>query len=299
MDNAGLSHLPSKSDFFKKLKKKAHPSSPAYTVKPQISRKALFLDKFKNQFLLNQRNEGQQICKTYFEKEIIITSPPVSTIEASHDQATCLAVSSTFDTSTIDSSTSLTPFFSTPIVPHSPTFDNILNQPINSLFSSQSTDPLVTNKQDKTPTDDEENVFNGTFADIQFDLEEEEVPDNMLLTGKQFKILNRKLNSLLQIQADGGGKNSASSLEVDKLLKRQENCLYDAIQDAERNNEKRVKNQLSTFASNLKELKVVAKELHILFVQDVKIVREYVNLKKLLVRRLSRCLWMKLRVFQT
>lgn len=38
-------------------------------------------------------------------------------------------------------------------------------------------------------------------------------------------------------------------------------------------------NKLSTFSSDLQELKVVTKERHILFVQDVKKVREYVNFK--------------------
>lgn len=40
-----------------------------------------------------------------------------------------------------------------------------------------------------------------------------------------------------------------------------------------------MKNQLSTFSFNLKDLKDVAKEHHILFIQDAKKVREDVNLK--------------------
>ncbi|CAI9286231.1 unnamed protein product [Lactuca saligna] len=191
---------------------------------------------------------------------------------------TSLVVSSTFDTSTINTSTSLPSFVSTPIVTHSPTFDYILDQPITSIFCSQSTNPLITYKEVQIPTDDDEDVFDGPFADIQFDQEEEDIPNNMLLIGKQFKILNQKLNSLLQVQADGG-KHSISSLEVDMLLKHQENRLSEAIQDVDRNNETMVKNQSSTFACDLKELKAVAKERHILFVQDVKKVWEYVNLK--------------------
>lgn len=70
-----------------------------------------------------------------------------------------------------------------------------------------------------------------------------------------------------------------SSLEVDIMLKYQEGRLHDAIQDVDRNNEKRMKNQLSMFASDLKDLKDVAKERHILFIQDVKKVREDVNIK--------------------
>ena len=52
--------------------------------------------------------------------------------------------------------------------------------------------------------------------------------------------------------ADGGGKHLVSSLEVDMLSKHHKNRLYNAIQDADRNNEKRVEAQLSTFSSNLK-----------------------------------------------
>ena len=47
----------------------------------------------------------------------------------------------------------------------------------------------------------------------------------------------------------------------------------------DRNNEKRVKAPSSTFNSNLLELKAIARERHILLVQDVKKVREYVNFK--------------------
>ncbi|CAI9282324.1 unnamed protein product [Lactuca saligna] len=189
-------------------------------------------------------------------EQIVVSLPLISTIETSHDQGTSIIVSSTFSTSTIDTSTTLPPFVSNPIASHSSTFDNILNEPITTLFSSQSTEPLVTHDETHSPIDDDENVFDGTSDDIKFDVEEEEILDNMLLTGKQFEILNQKLNSLLQIQANGRGKNSISSLEMDILLKRQENRLHDEIQNADRNNEKRVKNQLSTFCSNLNTLRM-------------------------------------------
>ncbi|CAI9277284.1 unnamed protein product [Lactuca saligna] len=166
----------------------------------------------------------------------------------------------------------------TPIVIHSPTFDNIFNQPITSLFEFQSTDLPITHEEEEAQNDDE-NEFDGTFSNIEFDPEEENILDNMLLTRKQFRILNKKLNSLLQIQDGGGNKHSVSSLEVDIMLKRQENRVHEAIFDINRNNEKQVKAQSSNFAYDLKELKVVAKERHILFIQDVKKVREDVNFK--------------------
>lgn len=83
----------------------------------------------------------------------------------------------------------------------------------------------------------------------------------------------------MQFQADGGNKHFISSIKFDLLLKRQESQLYEAINDVDHNNEKRVKAQSSTFNSNLLDLKVVAKERHILFIQDVKKVCEDVNFK--------------------
>ncbi|CAI9290625.1 unnamed protein product [Lactuca saligna] len=194
-------------------------------------------------------------------------------------QGTPIVVSSLFVTSTISTSTNLPPFVTTSLDTNSPTFDNILNQPITSLFCSQSTEPLVTHEEAHTSSDDDKNVFGATFGDIQFDTEKEDILDNIILTGKQFKILNWKLNYLLKIQADGGGKHSVSNLEVDLMLKQQVGRLCDAIYDVYRNNEKRVKNQLSTFSLDLRELKDVANECHILFIQDLKKVREDVNLK--------------------
>lgn len=41
----------------------------------------------------------------------------------------------------------------------------------------------------------------------------------------------------------------------------------------DRNNEKRVTSLKSTFEGDLKDLKNVAKEIHVLFIQDVKKVR--------------------------
>lgn len=58
-----------------------------------------------------------------------------------------------------------------------------------------------------------------SFADLQFDPDEDNIPDNMIMSGKQFKILNNKLNYLLQIQDDTGGRNFVSGVEMDFMLK--------------------------------------------------------------------------------
>ena len=52
--------------------------------------------------------------------------------------------------------------------------------------------------------------FGGIFEDLHFDSEEEEIPDHMLMTGKQFKILNQKLNGIIQSQFDYGRTSSIS-----------------------------------------------------------------------------------------
>ncbi|CAI9270122.1 unnamed protein product [Lactuca saligna] len=97
----------------------------------------------------------------------------------------------------------------------SPTFEHILNQPITSMFSSQSTDTA----KPTSPTETDHEGFRGTFEDLEFQDEEEDFPNHMLITMKQYKILNQKLNSIIHSQADLGGGSSISSLEVDSMLK--------------------------------------------------------------------------------
>ncbi|CAI9277985.1 unnamed protein product [Lactuca saligna] len=64
---------------------------------------------------------------------------------------------------------------------------------------------------------------------LNFDPEEEDIPDHMLMSGKQFKILSKKLNSILKSQADAGGRNFVSSIEVDVILKAQEARLFNKL----------------------------------------------------------------------
>ncbi|CAI9286329.1 unnamed protein product [Lactuca saligna] len=68
-------------------------------------------------------------------------------------------------------------------------------------------------------SENEEGGFGGTFKDLEFDEEEENFLDYMLISMKQFKILNKRLNSIIQSQADMGGSSFVSSLEIDGLLK--------------------------------------------------------------------------------
>lgn len=117
------------------------------------------------------------------------------------------------------------------------------------------------------------------FGDLQFVLGEENIPDHMSMSGKQFKIMNRKLNSLLQIQADKGSRNSFSVIEVDLMLKSQEHRLKTLMEQIDTKTEDRLKRQSEFFVHEVKELRPVAKERHILFVQAYKRVQEDVNFK--------------------
>lgn len=49
------------------------------------------------------------------------------------------------------------------------------------------------------------------------------------MSGKQFKILNKKLDSILQSQTDARGRNSVSSIEVDVMLKAEEDRLFNKV----------------------------------------------------------------------
>ncbi|CAI9271141.1 unnamed protein product [Lactuca saligna] len=90
-------------------------------------------------------------------------------------------ISTPFESLVFVTPTSNTPLTSTTI---SPTFEHIINQPITSMFSYQSTDtPKPT-----SPTETDHEGFGGTFKDLEFHDEEEDFPDHMLMTMKQYKI---------------------------------------------------------------------------------------------------------------
>ncbi|CAI9260248.1 unnamed protein product [Lactuca saligna] len=74
--------------------------------------------------------------------------------------------------------------------------------------------------------DNDDGGFGGTFDELEFDLQEEGIPNHMLMSGKQFKILNKKLILIIQYQADAWGSSSLSSIEVDVMLKAQEARLF-------------------------------------------------------------------------
>ncbi|CAI9281897.1 unnamed protein product [Lactuca saligna] len=146
----------------------------------------------------------------------------------------------------------------------------------------------------KETTQPPQGGFGGTFEDLAFDEEEEDFPDHMLMSMKQFKILNKKLNSIISSQADMGGGSSLSSFEVDGLMKaceaRMLSKMFGMLKDLELRIIEKIDHvehttylRINSFNSKhvgvVKELRNVQKERHTLFVRDVKKVREDVNLK--------------------
>ena len=96
------------------------------------------------------------------------------------------------------------------------------------------------------------------FEASHFDSEEEEIPDHMLMSGKQFKILNRKLNAIIQSQADSGTKSSISGLEVESMIKVAEKRITAKVDDLDTNNELRIKAQGKSCDNPIFQLFVMA-----------------------------------------
>lgn len=66
-----------------------------------------------------------------------------------------------------------------------------MNEPLTSLFSSQSYEPEVQIKKE------EEDDVMVRFVELDFNPKELNVDDNVIMFAKQFKILNSKLISIL------------------------------------------------------------------------------------------------------
>ncbi|KAL7601073.1 hypothetical protein Lser_V15G24877 [Lactuca serriola] len=157
-------------------------------------------------------------------------------------------------------------------------FDHALQNPFTTLFPSQSPENPPPSQQMSDP-EVEGGAFGGILDDIPFDSDEEDIPDHMLMTGKQFKILNQKLKAIIQSQADSGRMSLISAMEVDVMIKGAEKRIMEKVYQTDKNNELRVKAPGNNFTSAVQDLKAATKERHILFVQDVKKVREDVNFK--------------------
>ncbi|CAI9264755.1 unnamed protein product [Lactuca saligna] len=125
----------------------------------------------------------QKPTKKYSESPVQTTTqePIVKIVEPKvHNNESI--VTSTFTTSiALPPPSSPIPTF-VPVSTISPTFSGIMQEPIATIFSSQSTKK----SQHENETNDEDVMV--SFVDLQFDLEEENILDEMTMLEKQFKI---------------------------------------------------------------------------------------------------------------
>ncbi|CAH1432086.1 unnamed protein product [Lactuca virosa] len=166
------------------------------------------------------------------------------------------SVETTTSTTTIETSTS-----SIPITTVSPTFFGVIQEPITTIFSSHSPKAEKTIQEDEA---DDDNVM-VSFVELQFGHEEEDIPDDLFMSVKQFKILNCKMISILQFLADTGNKHSISGVEVEYLLKTQESRLKTLIENVDKRSDDQVVTQSCTFNHDISKLRDVEKEHHELF----------------------------------
>lgn len=121
------------------------------------------------------------------EVETLDITMDLSNMDANVDMDEVMHNNESTVTSIVTTSTALPPPSSpiptfVPVSTISPTFSGIMQEPIATIFSYQSTEK----SQHENETDDEDVMV--SFADLQFDLEVENIPDEMTMSGKQFKI---------------------------------------------------------------------------------------------------------------
>ncbi|CAI9302485.1 unnamed protein product [Lactuca saligna] len=84
------------------------------------------------------------------------------------------------------------------------TFQVVMNEPITTLFSSQSTQPEIQTNENE----DKDRIVG--FVELEFDPAKEDVDDNTIMSWKQYNILNSKLSTILQFLNDNVGKSTMS-----------------------------------------------------------------------------------------
>ncbi|CAI9261639.1 unnamed protein product [Lactuca saligna] len=151
----------------------------------------------------------------------------------------------------------------------SPTFQSIMNQPFTTIFSTQSIEPPQSlSPIGETMAIDEETDnegFGGTFEDLSFDKSEEDVGNagiNLLQVDSLMKEMENRLLS----------KNSG-------LIRDSESQILEKIDQSDSSTQNRIKFLRTDFLKEVKDLRMVTKERHVLFVHEVKKVREDVNMQ--------------------
>ncbi|CAI9277757.1 unnamed protein product [Lactuca saligna] len=169
---------------------------------------------------------------------------------------------------TVSFSSQVTLIIPTTSTTESPSFATIIQQPFTSMFSSQSIDQPTTTSP----------IKDSSFMETEH---ESEVQDIEYQTQFNSSVSSRSWggNSVTSLEVYGmlkmiGGRLSS---KVSGMIKDSETRLLEKIDNCDKNKELRVNAQKSTFNGYLKSLKSIVKERYILFIQDVKKVREDIN----------------------
>ncbi|CAI9266517.1 unnamed protein product [Lactuca saligna] len=101
----------------------------------------------------------------------------------------------------------------------------------------------------------------------------------MIMSGKHFKILNFKLNNLFQIPADTGGRKFLFGVEMEYLLKSQDNCLCTLVECIKEKQVEWLYAHSKNFEYEIQKLRDVAKERHDVFIEQVTKMKESVDLQ--------------------
>lgn len=94
---------------------------------------------------------------------------------------------------------------------------------------------------------DDEDDITARYVESKFNIEEDDVPDNAIMSGKQFKILKSKLNLILQFVNDSSQKFVVSGVEFEYLLKSQESRTKALIEGVDKSIDERFATHSPTF----------------------------------------------------
>lgn len=101
----------------------------------------------------------------------------------------------------------------------------------------------------------------------------------MIMSGNQFKIINNKINYLLQLQANTRGRNFVTGVEMEYLFKSQENRLQSLVKISDQKQVERLVVHSKSFNYKIQKLRDVANERHYLIMEQVTKMKESVDLK--------------------
>lgn len=144
------------------------------------------------------------------------------------------------------------------------TFQVVMNEPITSLFSSQSIEV------DNTVTNEEENEddFMVGFGDLEFNPNENDVPNNVIISSKQFKILNSTINYVLEFMNTSVGKSSVSGVDVEYLLMSQYSRTRTLAEGIEKSIDEKLSTHSFSFGYELTKIQDATREHHSIEVND-------------------------------